>query len=621
MFDLLKATASTDHQAKAIVDALKQSQAMIEFTADGTIIDANQLFVDAVGYGLKEIKGQHHRMFVGPDEANSPAYNNFWKSLRSGKYQSAVFRRIAKGGRELWLQAIYVPITGSNGRVSSVIKFATDVTKEQNNSVSAEGKLSALDRVQATIEFNLDGTIISANENFLKTVGYSLAEIVGQHHSLFVDEHYKTGPEYHAFWETLRKGQYSSGEYKRYGKGGREIWLNASYNPIFDHSGKPIRIVKFATDITEQKTKNADFEGKIDALDRAQAMIEFELDGTILTANDNFLNAVGYRLNEIVGKHHSLFVNADERGSAEYQQFWAALARGEYQSGEYQRVAKGDRELWLQATYNPIYDPEGKPFKVVKFASDITKMVTERTEQGRVGALVDQNLVKILEIIEEVNQKASTGAAASEQTDSVVQTVASATEELNVSVQEIAQSVSYARTAAEKTSEETETAGSSTEELASAAEAMNKIVVLIDDIASQINLLALNATIESARAGEAGKGFAVVASEVKNLANQVGQATNQISEEIVRMQGVSSDVVNRLGAIRNAVGELQDSVVGIASAVEEQSAVTKDISENMQTASGAVAEVNTSLAALSGDAGAANKQAQESIDLYRSLQH
>ncbi|MFC7047611.1 methyl-accepting chemotaxis protein [Emcibacter nanhaiensis] len=612
--------AVRDEQAGDTLKALSKSQAIIEFEPDGTILDANELFLNSAGYSLSEITGQHHSMFVQPAYRDSVDYKQFWQELRQGEHQSAIFRRVGKHGKELWLRATYVPVENSAGRVTKVVKYATDITELQNGNIDAAGKLKALDRAQAIIEFELDGTIITANENFLNTIGYSLEEIRGKKHSMFVDEKEQNSTDYQQLWNDLRAGQYKNAEYKRVGNGGREIWLQATYNPIMDDDGVPVRVVKFANDITEQKMRNADYAGKIDALNKAQAVIEFELDGTILTANENFLKAAGYRLDEIQGKHHSMFVDEEFKTSADYRKFWENLGNGIFQADEYKRIGKGNRDIWLQATYNPVLDPEGRPFKVVKFASDVTEMVKARQERERVGAIVDENLDKILKTVSEANAKAGSAASASTQTDQMLQVVAAAAEELNASIHEITDSVAHARKAADQTFTETESINSSTMELSDAAEAMNRIVVLIEDIASQINLLALNATIESARAGEAGKGFAVVAGEVKNLANQVTDAIGQISGEINRMQNVSGEVVNRLGSISSAIGELQGNVNGIADAIEEQGAATRDISSNMQTAATAVADVNKNLTDLSGDIDVSNRYAQEGIDLYRSLQ-
>jgi methyl-accepting chemotaxis protein len=223
--------------------------------------------------------------------------------------------------------------------------------------------IAAINRVQAVIEFDLNGKILHANDNFLRAMGYTLEEIVGQHHSMFADPAYRSSHEYKEFWAKLGRGEYDAGQYKRIGKGGKEVWIQASYNPIMDGSGKPYKVVKFATDITEQKLKNADYEGQLAAISKVQAVIEFTLDGKILTANDNFLNTLGYSINEVRGQHHSMFVDPVYRSSPEYREFWARLARGEYDANQYKRIGKGGKEVWIQASYNPIMDASGKPFK------------------------------------------------------------------------------------------------------------------------------------------------------------------------------------------------------------------------------------------------------------------
>ncbi|MDY6944772.1 MAG: PAS domain-containing protein, partial [Pseudomonadota bacterium] len=224
----------------------------------------------------------------------------------------------------------------------------------------ANARLQALDRVQATIEFSLEGSILHANDNFLRTMGYSLAEIKGQHHRIFIDPAQAASAEYRTFWDRLARGEHDAAEYKRIGKGGKEVWIQASYCPVFDASGQPYKIVKFATDITEEKLRNADFSGQIAAIHKAQAIIEFSLEGRVLYANDNFLNTLGYSLSEIKGQHHSLFVERSYAGSAEYRAFWEKLGRGEYDAGQYLRIGKGGKEVWIQASYNPILDMNGK---------------------------------------------------------------------------------------------------------------------------------------------------------------------------------------------------------------------------------------------------------------------
>lgn len=559
---LLKSQNLNDLAAK--IDALHKSQAIIEFEMDGTILDANENFLQTLGYELDEIKGRHHSMFVAPQHRESHEYREFWRKLGQGEYQSAEFHRLGKGGREVWIQASYNPLSDRKGRPYKVVKFATDTTQQKLKTADAHGQLQAIGKSQAVIEFDVNGNIIDANENFLSTMNYALEEIRGRHHRMFVEPEYAGSPDYQQFWSKLGRGEYQASEYKRLGKGGKEVWIQATYNPIFDMSGKPFKVVKYATDMTEQKIHAADVHGQIAAINKSQAVIHFNMDGTILSANDNFLRVTGYGLEEIEGRHHRMFVEPEYAGSREYREFWDSLGRGEYQSAEYKRLGKGGKEVWIQASYNPIFDMNGKPFKVVKYATDITEAVNARKE---VSTYSEQTLMN-------------------------VQTVASAAEELTSSIGEIARNTVRSKTAVDEIHEKTREADTSTTELQKAAQDMDNIVQLIETIAGQINLLALNATIESARAGDAGKGFAVVASEVKNLANQTTTATQRISTEIKAVQEVSRRVVEILNAISNTVGVVTESVSITASATEEQGAVTREISANMQTAAQGVENIN-----------------------------
>jgi len=455
-----------------------------------------------------------------------------------------------------------------------------------------EAKLNALNKSQAVIEFNLDGTIITANENFLNALGYRLDEIKGKHHSMFVDPVYREGAEYRKFWDDLRAGKFQMAQYKRIGKGGKEIWIEASYNPILDKNGKAYKVVKFATDVTAQKMRNTDFEGKLNAVNKSQAVIEFNLDGTIITANENFCSTLGYRLDEIQGKHHSLFVEPSFRDSSEYRKFWDDLRAGIYQAAQYKRIGKGGKEVWIEASYNPILNPDGKPYKVVKFATDISKNIDAlRGIKRDMG----NYLSKIEDAVNVVNQQTTSASSGATQTTSNVQTVAAGAEELHASVVEISQTMSKTSTAADDAYDRVVETDAETKKLLEAAQAMTGIVSLIQKIAEQVNLLSLNATIEAARAGEAGKGFAVVASEVKNLATQVAEATHKIGGEINNIQDVVSIVAKGLQGIMSSIDNARGYVAGVAGAVEEQSAVARDMSSNMQSASQAMNEVSSNL--------------------------
>ena len=455
------------------------------------------------------------------------------------------------------------------------------------NGSSNEGQqiVNALSLSMAVIEFSIDGKILTANENFLKTMGFSLEEIVGKHHSIFVPREISNGEEYRKFWEQLRNGKFSSGAVPRVRKNGEMIWLEATYNPIFDKDGKPTKVVKFATDITARRIERAVLQSVFDAMEKSQAVIEFDLNGIILKANKNFLDAMGYRLDEIVGKHHSMFVAPAYRDSAEYRSFWETLKTGSFHTGQFKRVGKGGKEIWIEASYNPVLDPVGKPFKVIKFATDITEQTRLLLE---LKTMIDQNFTEIDSNIAALGNSASQSVSTSEETSQTVQTVAASAEQMAVSIAEISRSMAQSRDETERAFDQTISANNSTQRMAEVVESMGSIVEVIQNIAGQINLLALNATIESARAGDAGKGFAVVANEGKNLANQAARATEQISDEISGIQSISSEVVGALETIRHSVETVRDSVTNISSAVEEQSAVTEGVSENMRLMAGAV---------------------------------
>lgn len=534
----------------AELSALSRSQAVIYFDTNGIILDANKNFLDALGYSLEEVKGKHHRMFVEEQYAQSKEYKDFWERLGRGEYIATQFKRFAKGGKEIWIEASYNPVVNENGKLLYVVKYATDITKQKLQAAEYEGKLAAISKSQAVIEFNMDGTIITANENFIGAVGYALEEIKGKHHSIFADPAYAKSSEYKEFWEKLNHGQFIADEFQRFGKNGKEIWIQASYNPIIDMNGRPFKVIKYATDVTSEKLKNADYAGQISAIGKSQAVIEFNLDGTIIEANQNFLDALGYTLDEIKGKHHRMFVAPSDAQSPEYEEFWENLRHGKYDARAYRRIKKNGEEIWIQASYNPIFGMNGKPFKVVKYATDITGVI-------KVGGIADN-------------------------ATSVTQTVAAAAEELSASIYEISKNMTLTTESVNQISSVTIEASSSSEQLIATTRAMENIIRIIEDIAGQTNLLALNATIEAARAGEAGKGFAVVANEVKKLASETAKATEDVAKEIKHVQEASQNLSSNIEKISTSADTVNKYAAGVAEAIQEQSAATKEISSNTQ---------------------------------------
>jgi len=386
-------------ELEAQLKALSLSQAIIELDLDGTILTANENYLAVVGYALDEIVGKHHSELADAEYVKSVEYQEFWRGLTAGENQVGEYKLRTKDGSEAWIQGSYDAVLDDKGNAVKVVGCANDAT-EQVLAAGADfgGMIHAISRSQAMIEFELDGTIITANANFLDALGYTLEEIQGQHHRIFAQPDYAASADYASFWKSLATGEYHSGEYLRVGKDGQEIWIQASYNPILDPSGNPYKIVKFATDITAAKLASSDFSGQVAAISKSQAVIEFELDGTIITANANFLDALGYTLEEVQGQHHRIFAEPDYAASADYASFWKSLATGEYHSGEYLRIGKDGQEIWIQASYNPILDPSGNPYKVVKFATDITKQVEERFEAARLSSMVENTSMNMMTV-------------------------------------------------------------------------------------------------------------------------------------------------------------------------------------------------------------------------------
>ncbi|MEM9563933.1 MAG: PAS domain-containing methyl-accepting chemotaxis protein [Actinomycetota bacterium] len=401
--------------------------------------------------------------------------------------------------------------------------------------------MDSLHRSQAVIEFEPDGTIIAANPNFCGAMGYSLDEITGQHHRIFVDPTEAASESYTDFWDALRRGEFQVAEYRRFGKGGKEIWIQATYNPVFDEDGEVIKVIKFASDVTAQRMAQREIQN------RTQAVIEFLPDGTIIEANNLFLQTVGYSLEEIRGKHHRIFMPPGEADTSEYAAFWPELARGEFKQGEFRRVDRHGRELWLQGAYNPVFGPSGDVVRIVKGVADITEQVNSKHNAGRVGNSIATSVSEMTEAINEISQTVSRTAA-------------------------------LAHTAEDGAS----TASAKVGELDAASLAIGRVIDLIQGLSEQTNLLALNATIEAARAGEAGQGFAVVANEVKLLATQTSEAAGDIRNSIEAIQGEITAVVQMIQAITDSVTEVSAEASTVAAAIEEQSVVMGRMNESAE---------------------------------------
>ncbi len=435
-----------------------------------------------------------------------------------------------------------------------------------------DGQIAAIHKAQAVIEFDLQGYVLMANQNFLDTMGYSLEEVQGQHHCMFIDPDERTSAEYAEFWRRLGQGACDAGRYRRVRKDGGDVWLQASYNPIYDKRGRLLKVIKYATDITAQQQRQADTEGQLAAISKVQAIIEFELDGTIIRANDLFLNAVGYHAAEVEGRHHSMFVRPEESQSPAYKEFWRKLRSGLHDTGQYLRIGKGGRQVWIEASYNPIFDAEGRPFKVVKYATDITKRFTA-AQTLRVAV---QGLTENAERASQANALALDASQIAEQGGKTVKGVV-------------------------------KTMGAITE----SSRRISEIIGVMDGIAFQTNILALNAAVEAARAGVHGKGFAVVAAEVRSLAQNSAAAAKEI-------KGLITTSVEQ---IESGAGQVQSAGTTMEDIVASSRRVTEIMAEvvNVSLAQSAkLGDVTEDITQMTAEAAQTLRATQDAADAARN---
>ena len=497
----------------------------------------------------------------------------------------------------------------------------------------ALAKNAAIMKSQAVIEFELDGTILTANEIFLATMGYELDEIVGQHHAMFVEPAYAASQDYQEFWASLANGEFRSDEFRRLGKDGREVWIQATYTPLLDKTGIPYKVVKFATDVTAQKLKFADLTGQVAAIGMFQAIIEFTPTGEIITANQKFLDVTGFRLDQLQGRHHSMLVPRERAQSAEYQEFWDMLAKGHRQTAVYQRDGENGRKVWIQATYNPIPDVDGKPVKIVTYTTNITsqKRVVEDLKVGLEKLAANELDAEITEAFDsdfedvriafnstvaqfsnvisrlrdtssslkiatgeilagsnDLSERTSRQAATIEETSAAIQQLAATVVETAKRAEEASQGSVLASKTVVESGEVMGRANGAMERITSSSSKISNIIGLIDDIAFQTNLLALNASVEAARAGEAGKGFAVVAIEVRRLAQSAAEASSEV-KALIEQSATEVDSGTRL------VSEANGKIAALLETVQKNAELMSDIASENKLQASAIDEVNSSV--------------------------
>jgi methyl-accepting chemotaxis protein len=608
------------------VDIMNMTSIVSESDLKGDILTVNEKFVEISKYSKEELIGAPHSTTRHPDMPKE-VFKELWSTIGRGRTFRGIIKNQAKDGSPYYVDAVIAPVMGTNGKPIKYIGVRYDITAAEIERQNAKGILAAIDLSFAYMEMDPKGNVLDANANFLTTWGYRKDEIVGKHHRIFVEANTTNSPAYAQFWHELNAGRSQSGVFKRLTKDGKELWIQAVYAPVKDEMGRVIKIVSISIDVTAEKVRNADFEGQLLAIDKSQATIEFSMDGTILGANSNFLNTLGYSLDEIKGRHHSMFVEESQRHSSDYKEFWAQLNRGEYQSGEFKRIGRGGKVVWIQASYNPILDPNGQPYKIVKYASDITAQVNTREGLKKLLSTVSDNATALAGASEELSSvsttmsataeetsvQANVVSAASEEVSHNVQTVATGVEELNAAIREIAKNASESAKVSQQAVSVANKTNGTIAKLGDSSVEIGKVVKVITSIAEQTNLLALNATIEAARAGEAGKGFAVVANEVKELAKETAKATEDISQKIETIQSDTRGAVEAIRQISDVINQINEISTSIACAVEEQTATATEMGRNVTEAAKGSDEISENITAVATAAqntteGASNTQ-------------
>ncbi len=611
----------TDDPA-AMLQAVNRSQAVAEFSMDGLLLNANDNYLKLTGYELSEVKGRTHSMFCDANYSQSDKYKVFWERLRHGEFESGEYKRIGKGGREIWVAESYNPVMDASGKPCKVITFATNITETRQE---LQVRTAIMNVTSIVSEANLKGDIMSINEKFIEVSKYSREELIGKPHN--TTRHPDMPKEvFKEMWATIARGKMFRGIIKNRAKDGTPYYVDAVIAPILSERGRPKKYLGVRYDITAMETERQNMRGVIRAIDASYAYIEFDTSGNVTMCNKNFTETMGYSQEEVTGKHHRLFCESTYANSLEYSQFWPDLKAGRTKSGIFKRVTKMGREVWLQAVYAPVTDEVGRVVKVLKIATDVTEqqnMITSIQETSATLASAAAELTatatEMAKIAGRTSHESESAAAASEQVSAGVQTVATNVEEMVASIKEIGRSTHESAQMAKQTTAKVQESNAIITKLGASSQEIGAVIKVISSIAQQTNLLALNATIEAARAGEAGKGFAVVANEVKELAKQTAKATDDITNKIGAIQTDTKSAVDAISGISQAVEKLNGLSGVVATAIEEQTATTNEISRVVVESKKGVESIARTLKTVSTAANESTSSSNQTLTASRGL--
>lgn len=601
-----------------VLQAIDRSQAVIEFNVDGIILSANKNFLNTMGYDIEDIKGKHHSMFCDPDYAANLEYRQFWEKLRRGEFQTGEFCRVGKDGKEVWIMATYNPILGEDGKPYKVIKFAVDIS-----AMKAEIKVRSdiMNMTSIVSESDLKGNILNVNDKFIQVSKYSKEELIGKPHN--TTRHPDMSKDvFKQLWATIGRGDIFRGIVKNRAKDGSPYYVDAVIAPIMGSNGKPKKYLGVRYDITETEIERQSMKGILKAIDDAFAYIEFDLNANVITANQNFLDVMGCTLDEIKGKHHRQFCDQTYANSSEYATFWNNLKAGNSSNGIFKRFAKSGKEVRLNAVYSPIKDEMGRVVKFVKLAqnmSDLIMIQDTATSLASASTELTATAGQLASTAKRTSDESRTAAALANDVAAGVQTVATNIEEMVASIKEIARSTNESSQMARTTLAKAQESNSTINKLGTSSQEIGAVIKVISSIAQQTNLLALNATIEAARAGEAGKGFAVVANEVKELAKQTAKATDDITNKIGAIQSDTKLAIDAISEISQAVDKLNGISTVIATAVEEQTATTNEISRVVVQSKRGVESIAEAITTVSTGASESLAGTSQTLDAAKEL--